>query len=111
MDWLYQRQGCRSPFLLGTQVFDQFANVLRNFNELARRGRVLHDIVCPTEQLPPLPPDEVPLPSGPDGGVMGTGGFFGGSGGAFGGTGGTSGGMMGFAGSSGGGRDAGLPGI
>ena len=56
-------------------MFDPFANVLRNFNELARRGRVLHDIVCPDEQLPPLPPDEVPLPGGPDGG-MGAGGFW-----------------------------------
>jgi hypothetical protein len=104
---LQGQQSSLSPFLLGTQVVDPFANVLRNFNELARRGRVLHDIVCPNEQLPPLPPDEVPLPSGPDGG-MGTGGFFGGTGGFAGGTAGRGGGM-GIGGASGGNPDAGAP--
>ncbi len=101
-----------SPFLLGTQVFDQFANVLRNFNELARRGRVLHDIVCPDEHLPPLPPDEVPLPGGPDGGFGGFGGFSGGTDASAGGGFGGSSGMTGFGGSPGGpGRDGGSPDI
>jgi len=91
-----------SPFLTGTQVFDPFANVLRNFNELARRGRVLHDIVCPDEHLPPLPPDEVPVGGGPDGGFDG----FPGTGGSR----GDSGGMMGVGGSMGGpSADAGAP--
>jgi len=95
-----------SPFLTGTQVFDPFANVLRNFNELARRGRVLHDIVCPDEHLPPLPPDEVPVGGGPDGGFGG----FPGTGGSRGGFGGDSGGMMGVGGSTGGpSADAGAP--
>jgi len=94
-----------SPFLLGTQVLDPFANVIRNFNELARRGRVLHDLICPDEHLPPLPPDEIPLPSGPDGGFGGnSGGFDGGSGA------GGSRGMMGIGGSAGGpSRDGGTP--
>jgi hypothetical protein len=104
------RESTLSPFLLGTQVVDPFANVLRNFNELARRGRVLHDIVCPDEHLPPLPPDEVPLPGGgPDGGFGGSPGTDGsvGEGGGFGGD---NGGMMGVGGSMGGpSRDAGRP--
>jgi len=97
-----------SPFLTGTQVFDPFANVFRNFNELARRGRVLHDMVCPDEHLPPLPPDEVPAGGGgPDGGFGG----FPGAGGSPGGFGGESG-MMGVGGSTGGpSPDAGLPGV
>lgn len=94
-----------SPFLTGTQVVDPFANVLRNFNELARRGRALHDIVCPNEQLPPLPPETVPLPSFPDGGTKDA---FGGAGGSIGGTGGR-GGEMGVGGASGGSPDAGAP--
>jgi hypothetical protein len=92
-----------SPFLLGTQVFDPFANVFRNFNELARRGRVLHDIVCPDEHLPPLPPDVVPAGGGPDGGFGGNGADAGGVGGAT--------GMTGGAGRSGGSADAGVPGV
>jgi Concanavalin A-like lectin/glucanases superfamily len=61
-----------SPFLLGTQVFDPFANLFRNFNELGRRARVLHDLVCPDEQLPPPPPDTTPgSMGGPDGGGFG----------------------------------------
>jgi len=92
-----------SPFLLGTQVFDPFANVFRNFNELARRGRVLHDIVCPDEHLPPLPPDVVPAGGGPEGGCGGAGADAGGVGGAT--------GMTGGAGRSGGSADAGVPGV
>jgi hypothetical protein len=60
-----------SAFLMGTQVFDPFANVIRVFNELGRRGRILHDLVCPDEQLPPLPPDTIPIGGGPDGGAGG----------------------------------------
>ncbi|HVZ72634.1 MAG TPA: LamG domain-containing protein [Polyangia bacterium] len=63
-----------SPFLQGTQVFDPFSNVLRNFNELGRRGRVLHDLVCPNDPLPPPPPDTTPVDNG-DGGFGGAGGF------------------------------------
>jgi hypothetical protein len=66
----------RSPFLVGTQVDDPFANALRNFNELSRRERILHDLVCPNDPLPPPPPDEIPLGGG-DGGA----GFGGGDGG------------------------------
>jgi hypothetical protein len=61
-----------SPFLLGTQVFDPFAGVVRVFNELGRRGRILHDLVCPDEHLPPLPPDTIPIGGGPDGGAGGS---------------------------------------
>jgi hypothetical protein len=107
-----------SPFLLGTQVLDPFANLFRNFHELGRRGRVLHDLVCPNDPLPPPPPDTSPGPGGgpgPDGGGGfggDTGGFGGGigggmagaSGGFDGGVGvaGTSGSAMGAGGSSGG---------
>ncbi len=62
-----------SPFLTGTQVFDPFANVQRNFNELGRRARKLHAVICPDEPLPPPPPDTTPG----FGGSFGTGGFFG----------------------------------
>ena len=51
----------------------------RHFNELRRRGRILHDFVCPQEMLPPLPPDTTPI----GGGVGGTGGGVGGTGGGF----------------------------
>jgi hypothetical protein len=91
-----------SPFLLGTQVFDPFANLFRNFNELGRRARLLHGLICPNEPLPPPPPDTTPVPNGPDGGFGGAPGKDGG----FGGVGGASG--MGFAGSSGS-ADAGIP--
>jgi hypothetical protein len=53
-----------SPFLQGTQTVDSFSNVIRVFNELGRRGRILHDLVCPNEPLPPPPPDTIPLPDG-----------------------------------------------
>ncbi len=90
-----------SPFLLGTQVFDPFADLFRNFNELGRRGRILHDLVCPNDPLPPPPPETSPGPDGPDGG--GTGGFTGGTAGFGGGTGGFGGGVAtGEAGASGG---------
>lgn len=35
-----------SPFLVGTQVADPLAGVVRNFDELARRGRLLRALVC-----------------------------------------------------------------
>jgi hypothetical protein len=74
-------------------VTDPAAGVVRHFNELRRRGRILHDIVCPDEVLPPLPPDTTPINTGTGGfgGSVGTGaGGFGGSGMV--GSGGTSGG-------------------
>jgi Concanavalin A-like lectin/glucanases superfamily len=72
-----------SPFLLGTQTFDGFANVIRVFNELGRRGRILHGLVCPNDPLPPPPPDTIPV-NNPDGGAgdAGMGGSDGGSGGS-----------------------------
>ena len=85
-----------------------FAGVLRNFNELARRGRMLHDLVCPDEHLPPLPPDEVPVGGGAGRWfrwIRRTRGL-----GVRGGLGGESGGMMGVGGSMGGpSADAGAP--
>ena len=78
-----------SGFLLGADVTDFQAGVIRHFNELGRRGRILHDLVCPEEMLPPLPPDTTPIGGGTggrggplpgmDGGVSGAGGI-GGSG-------------------------------
>lgn len=65
-----------SPFLTGTQVFDPFANVFRNFNELGRRARNLHALICPDEPLPPPPPDTIPAGVGGAGG-FGVGGFAG----------------------------------
>jgi hypothetical protein len=35
-----------SPFLLGTQVADPLAGLVRNFDELGRRGRLLRALVC-----------------------------------------------------------------
>jgi hypothetical protein len=86
-----------SGFLLGASVPDFQAGVMRHFNELGRRGRILHDLVCPEEVLPPPPPDTTPI-----GGGMGTGGGSGGTGrgGAGGGVAGTGGGMTGTGGSS-----------
>jgi hypothetical protein len=74
-----------SGFLLGADVEDDAAGVIRHFNELARRGRILHDLVCPGEMLPPPPPDTTPIPTGAggtgggpppprDGGIIITGG-------------------------------------
>jgi hypothetical protein len=60
-----------SGFLTGADVTDFPAGVIRHFNELRRRGRILHDLVCPEETLPPLPPETTPIPGGmggPDGG-------------------------------------------
>ena len=102
-----------SGFLLGADVTDFSAGVIRHFNELGRRGRILHDMVCPQEMLPPPPPDTTPI-----GGGMGTGGTFGtgaggttGFGGTMGGPGGRSGpgagGTSGIAGMIG--RDGGAP--
>jgi hypothetical protein len=88
-----------SPFLLGTQVLDFQAGVIRNFNELGRRGRILHDLVCPNDPLPPPPPDTTPIGGGTGGvGVGGKGGGVTGSGGTFG-----SGGGSGSGGATGGG--------
>jgi hypothetical protein len=78
-----------SGFLTGVDVTDSAAGVIRHFNELARRGRILHDLVCPEEVLPPPPPDTTPISTGVggagggfppprDGGPTGTGGAFGG---------------------------------
>jgi hypothetical protein len=53
-----------SPFLRGTDVADPQAGVIRHFNELRRRARVLLDLVCPDEVLPPLPSDTTPIGSG-----------------------------------------------
>jgi hypothetical protein len=59
-----------SGFLTGADVTDFAAGVVRHFNELRRRGRILHDLVCPEEMLPPLPPETTPIGGmgGPDGG-------------------------------------------
>jgi len=78
-----------SGFLLGADVPDFAAGVVRHFNELGRRGRILHDLVCPEEMLPPPPPDTTPIGGGVggagggfppprDGGITGTGGATGG---------------------------------
>jgi hypothetical protein len=67
-----------SGFLTGADVTDFSAGVNRHFNELARRGRILHDFVCPDEVLPPLPPDTTPIGSGTGGIGGGTGGGIGG---------------------------------
>jgi hypothetical protein len=77
-----------SPFLLGTQVTDPFSNVLRNLNELSRRNRLMHALICPDDPLPPPPPDTIPI--GGMGGVGGGGGF-GGPDGGFGGSAGATG--------------------
>ena len=73
-----------SGFLLGADVTDSQAGVIHHFNELDRRGRILHGFVCPDEMLPPPPPDTTPiggpdggLPPPKDGGFPGTGGFTG----------------------------------
>ena len=86
-----------SGFLTGADVIDGQAGVVRHFNELGRRGRILHDLTCPQEMLPPPPPDTTPI-----GGGMGG---FGGTGGPIGGRGG---GTTGAAGMSGG-PDGGIP--
>ncbi|HXI59875.1 MAG TPA: LamG domain-containing protein [Polyangia bacterium] len=57
-----------SGFLLGADVSDFPAGVIRHFNELDRRGRILHGFVCPDEMLPPPPPDTTPISGQPDGG-------------------------------------------
>jgi hypothetical protein len=53
-----------SGFLSGADVTDFGAGVIRHFNELGRRGRIQHDLVCPDEVLPPLPPDTTPIGGG-----------------------------------------------
>jgi hypothetical protein len=75
-----------SGFLLGTDVTDFAAGVIRHFNELDRRGRILHAFVCPDEMLPPPPPPTTPIggqadggfPPPQDGGFTGTAGAIGG---------------------------------
>jgi hypothetical protein len=57
-----------SGFLLGADVPDFSAGVVRHFNELGRRARILHDLVCPDEVLPPPPPETTPLDSQGGGG-------------------------------------------
>lgn len=80
------QESALSGFLTGADVVDPGAGVIRHFNELARRGRILHDLVCPEEMLPPPPPDTTPFGGGTggrggpptrDGGVSGTGGVVG----------------------------------
>jgi hypothetical protein len=66
-----------SGFLLGADVTDSAAGVVRHFNELGRRARILHDLVCPDETLPPPPPETTPIGNGMggfDGGFPGVGG-------------------------------------
>ena len=53
-----------SGFLTGADVIDFNAGVIRHFNELGRRGRILHDLVCPQEVLPPPPPETTPIGGG-----------------------------------------------
>ncbi len=78
-----------SGFLTGADVTDFGAGVVRHFRELGRRGRILHDLVCPEEVLPPPPPETTPIGSGTGGtggpfppppppktGIAGTGGSF-----------------------------------
>jgi hypothetical protein len=102
-----------SGFLTGADVNDFSAGVTRHFNELGRRGRILHDLVCPEETLPPPPPDTTPIGGGVGGFNGGTGGFNGGTAGVSGGVGGgpppKDGGMTGVGGAFGG-TDAGIPG-
>jgi hypothetical protein len=62
------QQSALSQFLTGTDVTDFQAGVIRHFNELGRRGRLLHDLVCPDEMLPPPPPDTTPIGGQADGG-------------------------------------------
>jgi hypothetical protein len=81
-----------SGFLTGADVNDFSAGVTRHFNELGRRGRILHDLVCPEEALPPPPPDTTPINGGTGGFNGGRGGFNGGTAGFNGGTGGVGGG-------------------
>jgi hypothetical protein len=87
-----------SGFLVGADVPDFGAGVVRHFNELARRGRIQHDLVCPEEMLPAPPPDTTPI-----GGGMG--GFDGGFPPPR-----ADAGVIGAAGASGGGAIGGAPG-
>jgi len=71
-----------SQFLTGGTVFDPISGQPRQFSELARRNRDLHQLVCPNDPLPPPPP-----PPSFDGGVEGgAGGSAGGPGGGTGGS-------------------------
>ena len=65
-----------SQFLTGVNITDN-GGVNRHFDELDRRGRILHGFVCPQEMLPPAPPEVIPGGSGTagtGGGMLGTGG-------------------------------------
>ena len=109
-----------SQFLTGANVDDRAACVTRRFDELGRRGRILHDLVCPEEILPAPPPDTTPIPGCMVGGTGGSGGGgtgggmdggFAGSGGPIGGRGGPiPTGAAGTTGSGGTPGDAGIPG-
>jgi hypothetical protein len=72
-----------SGFLTGADVTDPSAGVVRHFNELGRRGRLLHDLVCPDEVLPPPPPDTTPISTGFGGAGGGVVTGVGGAGGGF----------------------------
>ena len=84
-----------SGFLTGAEVTDFAAGVTRHFNELSRRGRILHNLVCPDEMLPPPPPDTTPITNPNDGGFPppNEGGFPRPNDGGFPGTGGAMGGF------------------
>jgi hypothetical protein len=86
-----------SGFLTGTTVFDFITGEFRTFNDLQRRNRDLHALICPDDPLPPLP--------GTGGAGGGFGGRFGGGGGSFG-----VGGFSGISGSSGSSGSAGASG-
>ena len=66
------QQAFLSPFLTGTSVFDPATGGFRVLNDLRRRNRDMHLIVCPDD---PLPPDPMPPPGRPvaDGGAPGGG--------------------------------------
>jgi len=64
-----------SQFLTGVDITD-VSGVNRHFDELDRRGRILHSFVCPQEMLPPPQPETTPGggTAGTGGGMVGTGG-------------------------------------
>ncbi len=63
------QQAGLSGFLTGTTVFDSQTGQARTFNDLDRRNRDMHPIVCPNDPLPPVSmPDAGPVFT-PDGGM------------------------------------------
>jgi hypothetical protein len=70
-----------SGFLTGTTVFDRRNGTTRSFNDLRRRSRDLHALICPDD---PLPPDPATGSGGSRGGIGGQSGM--GTAGAGGGT-------------------------